>query len=99
MNSKVDLLVDASPVGVGALLVQEGKIVNYASKALNDVEMRYTQIERESLAILYAIEKFNLYVLGKGFTVHSDHQPLQRLFNKPRSKPTARIERWLLRLQ
>ena len=62
MNSKVDLLVDASPVGVGALLVQEGKIVNYASKALNDVEMRYTQIERESLAILYAIENLTYSV-------------------------------------
>jgi len=40
-----------------------------------------------------------LYVLGKKFTVHSDHQPLLKIFNKPRSNPTARIERWLLRLQ
>ena len=99
MNKHVDLLVDASPFGVGALLAQDGKVVNYASKSLNDVEKRYSQIERESLAILYAIEKFQLYLIGANFTVYSDHHPLQKIFNHPRSKPTARIERWLLRLQ
>lgn len=61
--------------------------------------MRYPQIEREALAIIYAIEKFRLYLLGGSFVVHSDHQPLQRIFNNPRSNPNARIERWLLRVQ
>ena len=95
----MELYVDASPFGVVALLTQDNKVVNYASKALSDVEMRYSQIEREALAIVYGIEKFRLYLLGTDFLVYSDHQPLQKIFNKPRSNATARIERWLLRLQ
>ena len=45
------LLVDASPVGLGAVLTQSGKVISYASKALSSVERRHSQIEREALAI------------------------------------------------
>ena len=46
------LFVDASPVGLGAMLTQRGKLISYASKALSSVERRYSQIEREALAFL-----------------------------------------------
>ena len=58
--------VDASPVGVSAILSQKTKrmddenIVAYASRALTDVEKRYSQTEKEALAIIYGVEHFHL---------------------------------------
>ena len=42
---------------------------------------------------------FHLYLFGRPFTLITDHKPLESIFNKPKSKPPARIERWLMRLQ
>ena len=74
-------------------------IIAYASRLLTDVESRYSQTEREALAITWAILHFHLYVTGKEFTVITDHKPLEAIFNKPLIQPPARIERWLLKLQ
>ncbi|KAK3726803.1 hypothetical protein QZH41_007213 [Actinostola sp. cb2023] len=100
-----EINVDASPVGLGAILAQtdpvtgEKKVVAYASRALTDVESRYSQTEREALGVIWGCEYFHLYVYGKPVTVVTDHKPLVTIFNDPKSKPPARIERWTLRLQ
>ena len=97
--------VDASPVGVAAILTQHspgeehGQVVAYASRALRDPETRYSQTEREAVAIVYGCEKFHMYVYGKPFSVVTDHKPLEALWNNPKSKQTARLERLSLRLQ
>ena len=92
-----EVIVDASPTGLGAILTQDGGVISYASKALSDVESRYTQTEREMLAIVWGIEHFHLYVYGSIFTVRTDHKPLLGIFKG--SKPaSARIERWRLQL-
>jgi len=101
VTNNTKLVVDASPVGVGALLVQTDKddneyCINYASRSLNEVEQRYSQIEREALAITWAIKHFNLYLEGAKFTVLSDHKPLESIFNNTRSTAPVRIQRWLL---
>ena len=93
------LSVDASPVGLGSVMLQNGKVIAYASRALSDVEKRYSQTEREALSIVWAIEHFRLYLYGHYFTLISDHQALEIIFNNPKSKPPARILRWQLRLQ
>ncbi|KAL0183494.1 hypothetical protein M9458_019190, partial [Cirrhinus mrigala] len=99
------LVVDASPVGLGAILSQPGtdrsgdKVIAYASRALTSVEQRYSQTEREALAIVWACEHFHLYLYGSHFTVITDHKPLELIFNNPRASPPARLERWRLRLQ
>ena len=93
------LMVDASPVGLAAILSQEGKIVAYASRALSEVEQRYSQTEKETLALVWGCEHFNLYLFGHKFNLVSDCRPLEAVFNNPNSKPKARIERWRLRLQ
>ena len=90
--------VDASPVGLGAVLVQETDIVCYAIRALTPVESRYSQTEREALAVTWACEHIDLYLRGLlHFTVITDHKPLETIWKKPR--PPLRIERWGLRLQ
>ena len=86
---KTKLLVDASPVGLGAVLTQEGRVISYGSKALTDVETRYSQTEKEALAIVWGIEHFYLYLFGAEFTLTTDHKPLEVIFNNPKSKPPA----------
>ena len=98
-KKETTMVVDASPVGLGALLTQEGKIIAYASRSLTDVESRYSQTEREALALVWGCKHFHLYLFGHTFKLISDHKPLEMIFNNPKSKPPARIERWRLKLQ
>ena len=105
VQKDTQIVVDASPVGISAILAQAPKgsnefcIVAYASRALTDVEQRYSQTEREALSIVWGIEYFHLFVYGAPFTPITDHKPLECIYGNPQSKPPARIERWLLRLQ
>eukprot|EP00745_Piridium_sociabile_P020778 TRINITY_DN3207_c0_g1_i1.p2 TRINITY_DN3207_c0_g1~~TRINITY_DN3207_c0_g1_i1.p2 ORF type:complete len:134 (+),score=19.19 TRINITY_DN3207_c0_g1_i1:2281-2682(+) len=92
---------DASSVGIGAVLLQprEGLLhpVLYASRKLLDRETRYSTIERECLALVWAVEKFQRYLYGRYFIVETDHKPLSVL---TKSKPTnSRVLRWGLALQ
>ncbi|XP_061713508.1 uncharacterized protein K02A2.6-like [Cydia pomonella] len=99
---RTQIVADASPVGLGALLIQIDRngprIIAFGNKSLTDCEKRYCQTEKEALALVWAVEHFKTYLFGKEFEIISDHKPLETIFG-PRSKPCARIERWVLRLQ
>ena len=101
-EAETSAIADASPVGLGAVLVQkqkgEPRIICYASRSLSDVERRYLQTEREALALVWACEKFHAYIYGLEFHLLTDHKPLEVIYSS-RSKPCARIERWVLRMQ
>lgn len=104
-NSKdrTTVVTDASPVGLGAVLLQndaEGKtrVIAYVSKSLTSTERRYCQSEKEALGVVWALERLREYLLGIRFTVISDYKSLDTIFNKP-VVSCARIERWVLRLQ
>ena len=91
------LIADASPVGLGAVLPQEqgegvGRAVCYASKSLSAVERRYSQTEKEALALVWSVERFHVYLLGREFELVTDHKPLEVIYS-PKSKSSARIER------
>ena len=74
------------------------RVIAYASRSLSDIEQRYSQTEKEALAIVWAGERFHLYLRGISFEILSDHKPLQIIYSS-QSRPSARIERWVLRLQ
>ena len=96
-SKPTELIVDASPTGLGAILTQNGKVICYASRALTPTEQRYSQTDREFLAVEYGVEHFHLYLFGSCFRVVTDHKPLIGIMNS--QKPTtARMERWRLRL-
>ena len=96
-NVPSEVLADASPCGLGAILTQNGKVVSYASRALSEVEQRYSQTESEMLAIVCSAEHFHLYLYGASFTICTDHQPLLGI-SKSQRPASAQIERWRIRL-
>ena len=92
---------DASDTGIGAILLQEHPDglfpILYASKKLLSHERNYSVIERECLALVFAVRKFQKYLYGKEFVLQTDHQPLAYI---QRCKiDSARIMRWALYLQ
>ncbi|XP_067115918.1 scavenger receptor cysteine-rich type 1 protein M130-like [Osmerus mordax] len=74
---------DASKDGLGACLLQGGHPIAYASRALTAPEQNYAQIEKELLAIVFAVKRFHQYACGVRVTVQSDHKPLENILRKP----------------
>ena len=101
-DAPTQVVADASPVGLGAVLTQTQKdgqrVIGYASRSLSETERKYSQTEKEALALVWACEKFHTYVYGISFELITDHKPLEVIYG-PKSKPCARIERWVLRMQ
>ena len=91
---------DASETAIGAALLQEfgdGLLpVAFASRKLQPRETRYTVGERECLAIIFALKKFDRYLYGKEFTLYTDHSSLTHL--KQKSPENSRLLRWSLLL-
>ena len=74
------------------------RAVCYASKRLSAVERRYSQTEKEALALVWSVERFHVYLLGREFELVTDPKPLEVIYS-PKSKPSARIDTWVLRMQ
>ena len=95
------LRTDASDKGLGAVLLQEhdGKLssVSYASKKLTEREKKYNTIERECLAVVWAVRKFLIYLYGVEFTLQTDHQTL--VYLKTAKFLNNRVMRWAIFLQ
>ena len=70
VKKPVTVSCDASQFGLGAVFLQEGQPVAYASLALTETECRYAQIEKDLLAVVFRLEKFNQYVYGKCVISH-----------------------------
>ncbi len=100
ITKEVTIQCDASETGLGAVLLQNDQPIAYASRALTDTETRYAQIEKELLAIVWATNKFDQYILGRDIVhIESDHQPLKAIFAKPIHKSPKRLQRVLMALQ
>ena len=101
-----EVTVDASPVGVAAVLAQLNpsnekirNIITCVSRLLTDVERRrYSQVEKEALAVVWACERLYLYFIGRKFRLVTDNRAVELIFRNPKSDPPLRIKRWVLRL-
>uniref|UniRef100_A0A674NI52 Gypsy retrotransposon integrase-like protein 1 n=1 Tax=Takifugu rubripes TaxID=31033 RepID=A0A674NI52_TAKRU len=98
-SKELRLQVDASKYGLGAVLLQEGKPIGYASKSLSDSEVNYAQIEKELYAILFGCKRFHQYVYGRHTIVESDHKPLESIMKKLLAAAPPRLQRMILQLQ
>jgi len=100
------LACDTSPFGLGAVLSQifdDGSEdpLAFASCSLSRAERNYAHIDKETLAIVFGIGKFNQYISGRPFSLFTDHKPLIHIFNESKSvsvMASARLQRWALTL-
>ncbi len=104
-DAQKDILVssDASKDGIGCVILQRHDNtwcpVAYASRTFTECEARYAQIEKETLCIVYAHERFHQYLYGRTYEVETDHKPLVSIFSKALADVPPRIQRMRLRLQ
>ena len=96
-NKKIVLQTDASARGLGATMMQDGKPIAYASRGLSDAETRYSVIEKEMLAIVFALEKWNQFTFGREVLVYTDHKPLEAIVKKSLDRAPKRLQGMLLR--
>ena len=98
-NKSVFVRIDASGIGLGAILEQENQPILFASRKLTDTERRYSQLEREFLSLVFALFRFKNFVLGRKVVVLTDNKPMISFFKSAIDKLPIRIQRWILRLQ
>ena len=101
LNKPFVLQTDASDCGLGAVLLQEyGGVlrpVAFTSHTLTPAERNYSVAERECLAIIHALKRFDMYLDGATFQIQSDHLALSWL--RGLKNPAGRLARWALTLQ
>lgn len=79
INQPFQVYCDASSLGVGAVLMQDGYPLAYYSRKLSKAEKNYTMGEQETLAIIAACTQWRCYLEGVHFTLYTDHRPLEAL--------------------
>lgn len=99
VSKPVVIQCDSSQSGLGAVLLQDNRPVEYASHSLSPTEQSYAQIEKELLAIVFGLERLHSYVYGRHTIVETDHKPLLSIVKKPLTSAPKRLQRMLLRLQ
>lgn len=96
MNKEFVLITDASQVAISAILNQKydglDHPVGYVSRTLTQTEQNYSTIERECLAVVYAVKHYSCFLIGTHFTIITDHLPLKYLFNI--RDPSSRLAKW-----
>ena len=103
-NKPTRVSADACKFGLGSVLLQKDKEgwkpVFYASRSLTETEQRYAQIEKEALAMTWACERYEDFLVGlKTFTIETDHKPLLSLMkSKALDLLTPRIQRFRMRM-
>ncbi|PRQ41877.1 putative nucleotidyltransferase, Ribonuclease H [Rosa chinensis] len=95
-TKKFDVECDASGLGIGAVLSQEGHPIAYLSKALAPKHLALSVYDKEMLAVVFAVEHWRPYLLGHPFRIITDHRTIQYFLNQRITTPAQ--QKWLLKL-
>jgi len=100
VSKPVIIQADASSTGLGACIMQDGRPVEYASKTMTPTERdTFAQIEKETYAIVFALDRFHTYVYGRSVEIETDHKPLISIVKKSLASAPKRLQRMLMKLQ
>ncbi|XP_043235721.1 uncharacterized protein K02A2.6-like [Amphibalanus amphitrite] len=103
VKEQVTVITDASPHGLGAVLVQgvPERPVLYVLRSLSEHEKKYSQIEKEGLCIVWAFERLKQFLYGRHFKLVTDNKPLAQVIGPKTPLPTlaaSRIQRWTMKM-
>ena len=88
-----DVYCDASGIGIGCVLMQEGRVIAYASRQLKQHEVHYPTHDLELAAVVHALKIWRHYLLGNTCHIYTDHKSLKYIFTQ--SELNMRQRRWL----
>ena len=97
-NEPLNLQVDSSGNGLGAVLLQNGQPIEFASRALTDSQRKWAKIEKELLSVVFALERFHQYTYGRQVMIQNDHKPLENILSKPLGEAPKRLQNLMMRL-
>ena len=99
-NKEYEIMCDANDYAIGTMLGQRVdktfKTIYYASKTFNEAQENYSTTEKEMITMVFACEKFRLYILGSYVVLNTDHAAIKYLMAKKGAKPG--LTRWFLLL-
>ena len=100
LEEEVTIETNASDYGLVTVLLQAGRPVAFASRTMTETERRYSQIEKECLALVFGCTRFDHYLHGREkITAVTDHKPLETILAKSINSAPKRLQRMMLRLQ
>ncbi len=92
LDEEVTLETDASDYGLGAVLLQNGRLVAFASRTLTQSERRYSQIEKECLSLVFGCTRFDHFLHGRAkIKALTDHKPLETILAKSINSAPKRL--------
>ena len=97
VKAETALQMDAFKKGLGACIIQKGKVVCYASRALTKTEQNYQNLEREALGTIWGMEKIHYFLYRKEFTLETDQKPLVSIYKKHMIDISPRVQKLIVR--
>ncbi|KAK8669782.1 hypothetical protein V6N13_104551 [Hibiscus sabdariffa] len=92
-NKTFEIECDASGIGIGAVLMQDGRPIAYFSEKLSGATLNYPTYDKEMYALIRALETWQHYLWTKEFVIHTDHEALKHL--KGQNKLNKRHAKWV----
>ena len=99
LTKEATVTTDSTEKAIGGVHAQERHPVIYVSRNLSQAEQNNSNIEREALAIVFVVTNLKQFLLGRRFTLQTDHKPVKQLFAPDEEIPkatSARITRWAM---
>ena len=97
VNAETTLQMDASKKGLGACIIQKGKVFCYASRVLTKTKQNYHNLEREALGTIWGMERFHYFLYEKEFTLETDQKPLVSIYKEHMIEISSRVQRLIVR--